>query len=250
MVEAAGGMFEGAFVSCGQLKELMANEDISLKLFDSSFAHCGPDVATSKENFKKEAIVGAKCIPMEMIHVEGAKFPFTFPSKPHFIATMKALSIRKSDIVVLYGQPPMVAIVGASRVWFMLNKFGHKNAYILDGNLSQWKEEGGKTEAGGEPGPSEPGDYDYDIDFSFNLNLEQISHFVEEGDTNKILLDARPLPAFEKPPKEGRSLGKMPNAIHVNPAKLMKPNNVHKSPEEIKEYLTGLGNNHSQNNTN
>jgi 3-mercaptopyruvate sulfurtransferase SseA len=54
---------------------------------------------------------------MKMIHLEGAKFPLPFPSKSHFIGKMKAMSIRKSDIVVLYGQPPKKAIFGAARVW-------------------------------------------------------------------------------------------------------------------------------------
>jgi 3-mercaptopyruvate sulfurtransferase SseA len=127
----------------------------------------------------------------------------------------------------------------------MLKKFGHKNAYILNGSLQQWKEEGGKTEAGGEPGPSESGDYEYNIDSSFIVNLDEIIDLVEEGDTSKNLIDARPQPAFEKPPKEGRSLGQIPNAIHADPTKLLKESgSVHKSPEAIKGFLTGLGNNH------
>ena len=60
----------------------------------------------------------------------------------------------------------------SSRVFYMLDAFGHKNVHILNGGLKKWVSEGRKTESWAED--SDEKDYAYTLDQSKYKKIEQV----------------------------------------------------------------------------
>ena len=63
----------------------------------------------------------------------------TMPSVKQFSSYMMELGIANDDVVVIYDNQGMYS---APRAWWLFKVMGHKNVYVLDGGLPQWKLEG------------------------------------------------------------------------------------------------------------
>ena len=86
------------------------------------------------------------------LHIPGAVFwdidevadklsnlPHTFPSNEQFQAQMKELGIGDDTTVIVYDG---MGLFSAARPWWILNSFGHKNVFVLNGGLPKWMAEG------------------------------------------------------------------------------------------------------------
>ena len=133
-----------------------------------------------RESFTQQHIPGAQLVsiqvdlsePMESTiseaHPNG--LPFTRVSDPELMSAMVArLGLRSiHDQVVLYSrpiptlQPPSsitVAMMGATRAWWVLHSWGFSNVWVLNGGLTSWCESGLPLEAG-ESSRAHPGEFE------------------------------------------------------------------------------------------
>mmetsp|Transcript_37423 Transcript_37423/g.50795 ORF Transcript_37423/g.50795 Transcript_37423/m.50795 type:complete len:105 (+) Transcript_37423:101-415(+) len=81
-------------------------------------------------------IASSQFLDLHFCRDQSSPYPFMMPSLGLFANTMRALQIRKSDLVVIYDDNNGWF---ASRAVFMLKAFGHENVKLLDGGLKKWK---------------------------------------------------------------------------------------------------------------
>ena len=58
---------------------------------------------------------------------------------------MKAVGVRKSDIVVVYDK---IGMISAPRAFWLFKTFGLENVFLLNGVFNKWQAEGRAIESG------------------------------------------------------------------------------------------------------
>jgi thiosulfate/3-mercaptopyruvate sulfurtransferase len=103
-------------------------------------------VVPGREDFLKAHIPGAAFVDMDHdVADTSAATHFMLPSSEQFAAAMSRFGIGDDTLVVSYSSANHW---WASRMWWMLQVFGHGKAAVLDGGFQKWKKEGRKIEAG------------------------------------------------------------------------------------------------------
>ena len=82
------------------------------------------------------------------------------PTERQFIDEMIAKDLRLDDTVVFYdaSKDPQKHANRAFRLALMLELFGHRKVFVLDGGLQKWKKDGQKTSSESK----KPFKYDFD----------------------------------------------------------------------------------------
>lgn len=98
----------------------------------------------------------------ERAHIPGAQFAdlrkalsgtdpelyFSLPDEQQFGQQMGRLGVSENSYVVVYS----AAYTGwATRLWWLLKTFGHRNVAVLDGGLKKWQQEQRRLKSGREP---------------------------------------------------------------------------------------------------
>lgn len=91
---------------------------------------------------------------------------------------MKAVGVRKSDIVVVYDK---IGMISAPRAFWLLKTFGLENVFLLNGVFNKWQAEGRPIESGDTEGAwkkvrsTQPAQGDFSFSFD-KRRIEQYSH--------------------------------------------------------------------------
>jgi thiosulfate/3-mercaptopyruvate sulfurtransferase len=110
-------------------------------------------VVPAREDFQKGHIPGAAFVDMDHdVADTSAATHFMLPSSAQFAGAMSQFGIGDDTLVVSYSSANHW---WASRMWWMLQVFGHRRTAVLDGGLQKWKKEGRPIETG--PAKLRPG---------------------------------------------------------------------------------------------
>lgn len=92
----------------------------------------------AKEVFNKEKIPNSKFYDIDEISDKSSPLPHMFPDNSSFIENMKALDIRRNDLIICYDR---LGIFSSARVWYMMKLFGAQNVAVLNGGYVKWEKE-------------------------------------------------------------------------------------------------------------
>lgn len=104
------------------------------------------DPKPGREDFERGHIPGARFVDIEHeLSAPGTTLHFMLPSAEQFGAVMSRLGVRNDTRVVTYSTANHW---WATRLWWMLRVFGHRNAAVLNGGFQKWQREGRPVEQG------------------------------------------------------------------------------------------------------
>jgi thiosulfate/3-mercaptopyruvate sulfurtransferase len=100
-------------------------------------------VANQPADFEAGHIPGAWFVRYSDIAVDGDGLQSELPPIDQLRRVLAAAGISDRSKVIVYG-----STIGATRMFFTLDYFGHPHARVLNGGLSAWKAAGGAIETG------------------------------------------------------------------------------------------------------
>jgi thiosulfate/3-mercaptopyruvate sulfurtransferase len=104
-------------------------------------------VVNQPAEFEAGHIPGARLVRYGDIAIDGDGLQSELPPVDQLRRVLAAAGISDRSKVIIYG-----STIGATRMFFTLDYFGHPNARVLNGGLNAWKANGGSIETG--PAPS------------------------------------------------------------------------------------------------
>ena len=112
--------------------------DPDLRIADATYylPSMGKDLRTE---FEAKHIPGAALFDIDDISDRDNPLPHMLPSPEKFASRMRKLGIGDGSRVVVYDAH---GLMSATRAWWMLRIFGHKDVALLDGGLPKWIAEG------------------------------------------------------------------------------------------------------------
>jgi thiosulfate/3-mercaptopyruvate sulfurtransferase len=146
----------------------------------------------------------------------------------------------RTHIIYATGEAlPNDEILSASMVAFVLEKYGVKDIWILDGGIPVWKAAGLPVtqEYFGNPSGKLPARGDSSI----ALNVDDVLKLKDKP--GYVLVDARPHNEYVGNDEVWLRKGHIPGAISFHWARLMEKNNTHKfkKPDEVRAELAAAG---------
>jgi thiosulfate/3-mercaptopyruvate sulfurtransferase len=100
-------------------------------------------VANQPGDFEAGHIPGARFVRYGDIAIDGDGLQSELPPIDELRRVLAAAGISDRSKVIIYG-----STIGATRMFFTLDYFGHPHARVLNGGLSAWKANGGAIETG------------------------------------------------------------------------------------------------------
>jgi len=119
-------------------------DDPSVRVVDASF-HLPTTGRDARAEYAERHIPGAALFDVDEIADPSSDLPHMLPPAAMFAARMAVLGIGSDVTVIAYDAPGSAA---ATRAWWMLRVFGHRDVAVLDGGLGKWIAEGRPVEAG------------------------------------------------------------------------------------------------------
>jgi thiosulfate/3-mercaptopyruvate sulfurtransferase len=153
---------------------------------------------------------GALFFDIDALSDPASPYPHMLPTTESFAASMSALGVADSDIIVVYEQE---GVFSAPRARWMLRSFGARHVHLLDGGLHAWTEARRPTESGPVERPA--------ANFHATLNSEAVhdlSQLKQSLAKHQQVLDARSAGRFQgtaPEPRPGLSSGHMPGATSI-----------------------------------
>ena len=138
-----------------------------------------------------------------------------------FAGAMSRLGVGDEMEMVVYEQ---ANVFSAPRARWMLQVFGARGVYLLDGGLQAWEEAGLPTEEG--PVHRPPATFQARPRTHAAVSFPQVQQAIVRREQ---ILDARPAGRFDgsaPEPRAGISSGHMPGSINVPSADLMEANRM------------------------
>lgn len=152
------------------------------------------------------------------------------PSREGFEAEMRRLGVGRDDLVVAYDDTGGSI---AARLWFLLRRFGHPAAAVLDGGLQAWA---GPLESGEVQRP--PGDFEASSPPDGGvLSYDDVASLRDAA-----VLDARTFERYTGAIEPtGVRAGHIPGARSAFWGDNLWPDGRFKSPEELRRRFLALG---------
>src|ERR1700722_2334090 len=187
------------------------------------------------EGFARGHIPGARFLHMEreLSGAAGAGGRHPLPGAQEFAEAIRRAGVNDDSVVVCYDDGPAVA---ASRAWWLLRHFGHRDAFVLDGGLAAWTAAGFplSTDA---PEVSEGG-FTLGETLAPAIDSDEVLDAAQDG----VLLDARDNERFQGITEPvDKVAGHIPGAVSAPTAANMGPDGRLRSAEELRERFEGLG---------
>jgi len=174
-----------------------------------------------------------KCDIESNFHNVGSTQPNTMPTVEQFTFEAQRLGVNANSVIIIYDNQ---GIYSAPRAWWMFTSMGHKNVYVLDGGLPEWR---GKGYATAECYDSKPkGDFVGRCMPDTVCNSEAVLNAID--DEGKTIVDARASARFTglaSEPHQGSRSGHIPKSINIPFLDLLLGFR-YKSPEDIKEIFS------------
>lgn len=214
----------GPLVDAAWLRKHLTDGD--LRLIDFRWYLRGKQ---GREEYLKGHIPGAVFVDLEEVTGEGpGRHPL--PTREQFETAMRKAGVNSATRVVAYDDAGGSV---ASRLWFLLRYFGHREAAVLDGGLQTW-ESALETEAS----HVSPGDFRAGApDHSKVLDVEAVRHL-----RGVPLIDARAPTRYrgETEPVDPKA-GHIPGALNAPFLGNLRADGRFKSPDELRERFSELG---------
>ncbi|MFB9218032.1 sulfurtransferase [Vibrio sinaloensis] len=162
-----------------------------------------------------------------------ATLPHMMPSEERFNSLAQAMGINNDSVIVVYDNSGTFA---SPRAWWMFRAMGHKEVYILDGGLTEWKAAGFVTTTAYHVAQSK-GDFVGQLNRDFFVNADYVLNQIDNHDS--LTVDARSRARFNSEvaePRPGIRSGHIPNSVCQPFIELMDGHKM-KSVEELKSIL-------------
>jgi thiosulfate/3-mercaptopyruvate sulfurtransferase len=149
--------------------------------------------------------------------------PHMMPTEETFTEEARKLGINNNSIIVVYDN---VGIYSSPRVWWMFRAMGHRNVYVLNGGLPEWRKNG------------------FDCVTSYSLPKNK-GNFVAKSnpklisdkndilkainDKNVLIIDVRSQERYlgeVSEPREGLRKGHIPSAVNIPFEKILNKNKL------------------------
>ncbi|MFC7489097.1 MULTISPECIES: sulfurtransferase [unclassified Knoellia] len=162
---------------------------------------------------------------------EGGRHPL--PDPDVLQEGLRALGVHDGDGLVVYDQQTSL---GSARAWWVLRWAGLTDVRVLDGGLAAWQDAGLPVTTD-VPAPA-TGDVTVHVGSVPVLDAEAAARVAQDG----ILLDSRAGERFrgETEPIDAVA-GHIPGARSAPMADQLQADGRFRSPEELRDYFTGLG---------
>ncbi len=213
-------------ISVKWLKENLDNE--KLIILDTSIKPVVDKTSGQEEN--EEVIPNSRKFDLNNVFSDKSNsLPHTLPKRSEFIKGMQELGISNDSIIVLYDNR---GIYSSPRVLFMIRELGHKQVYLLDGGLIEWKRKGNEIVSYDRKFYIQ-GDFGERFKETFFCDIKKVlNSFLK---SSYRIIDARSQNRFyglENEPRDNVKLGHIPNAINIPFASVLH-NNKYKTKEEL-----------------
>lgn len=146
---------------------------------------------------------------------------------------LRSIGAQPHHKIIIYDAK---ANVDAARLWWILQCYGHTNALLLDGGLTEWENQGYVLST--EIPFSKASDYDFPDEPSNDLLISFEDMQIAVQDSNTTIIDTRTLDEYiGKIQKNGAfRKGRIPNAQHIDWANAVEydGNKTFKSTKDLK----------------
>ena len=215
-----------AIIEASELKKLL-DEKAAVKVVD----------IRSAEDYEAGHITGAIQIARTEFEDPSGRVDALMATPEQMDRLLSAKGIANGDALVVYsGQksPQM-----ATRFWWVMDVYGHKDVRVLNGNYESWTAEGLPVEKG-RPEPLPQTEYR-----TAPADMGQVveSHEVRDHGADVVLLDARSLEEHtgEKVSSGAGRGGHIPGAVHVFFRDALDENGSFKPVSKLKALYEGVG---------
>jgi thiosulfate/3-mercaptopyruvate sulfurtransferase len=218
-------------VDVNWLKDNLGNEN--LIILDATI----PKATDKLFEMSTECIPGSLFFDLKNVFSEQNKpFPNTVPSPDLFEENAQLLGINTDSVVVVYDQH---GVYSSPRAWWLFKLMGHKNVFVLNGGLPEWKALKLKIQPTFSLSKVK-GNFQSKLKDQFLKSKENVLEIINNN-SNQII-DARSNKRFlgtEPEPRQGLRAGHIPNSKNLHYAKLTNGNKLI-STEEIRQLFTDL----------
>ncbi len=204
----------GNLVSVDWLKNHVNDED--LIILDATL----PKVGDKDKTLRTDCIPNALKFDLQGVFVgKNSNLPNTVPQLKDFEREVKNLGINSTSKIVVYDQH---GVYSSPRAWWLFILFGHKNVFVLNGGLPEWKKQGLEVNNKHKT-PNGLGDFiaNYQAQ-QFVSKLDVLRNIETE---QNIVVDARSAKRFNaevEEPREGMRSGHIPKSKNMHYASLTK----------------------------
>ena len=222
---------ESPLVSCKWLSEHL--EDDSLIIVDCRYSLM--DKGFGLAEYAKGHVPGAYFLDMEKkltgdVGEHGGRHPL--PDMHSFQESMNRIGLEDGKTVIAYDGDGS----GASRLWWMLNYFGHKEAKILDGGFQEWVESAFPVTV--EAPPEKRGSFRAHVAGHILVSREDLSmlphgsKIIDVRDRERYLGLVEPI---------DRIAGHIPGAINIPYREILEKPGKFRSREELEKLFADSG---------
>ena len=128
----------------------------------------------------------------------------------------------------------------ASRLWWVLNYYGHTNVRVLNGGWTKWTAEGRDVETGPSQVAGGGVTFTPQPNHAVESTVEKLKAAIGAGDT--VIWDVRTEAEYTGENSRGNArVGHVPGAAFLEWVNLVEEDDTFKSAEEIEEIARGLG---------
>ena len=186
------------------------------------------DIGRSKEEYDSGHIPGAVYLEVETVYGTVNGVSGMLPGPETVIPRLEAAGISNNSIVVIYDAS---GGLWATRLFWALEFFGHKDVHVLNGGYPLWEEQGRAVST---MAPSvSAGNFEYEIQWDKVADTDYILRNLENEEVQVI--DARSIGEYEGADVRAARGGHVPNAINLNWILNIDENQVFLSERELAE---------------
>ena len=189
------------------------------------------DVVPARKDFEKGHIPHALFVDLEHeLSTPDPRLHFMLPDAQSFARAMSRYGVSDDTFVVCYST---TSHWWATRLWWMLQVFGHQRVAVLDGGFQKWQMEGRPVETGPAPVPA-PGHFTVrEPNMGMVADRKQVLAAISEADVctvNALRAEQHTGTGGVHYGRRGHITGSIsiPSALHVN------DDNTFKSKEELR----------------
>jgi thiosulfate/3-mercaptopyruvate sulfurtransferase len=183
----------------------------------------------ARAEYETQHIPGAVFFDIDEIADTENPLPHMLPSPEKFASRMRKLGIGDGNRVVVYDAH---GLMSATRAWWMLRVFGHKDVALLDGGLPKWLAEGRPVE----DGPPMPRERHFTARFDHSQVRDKTQILANINTGREQVLDARAKGRFTGREPElwpGRRSGHIPGSHNLPFTDLLDPTNKTLLPADL-----------------
>ena len=177
-----------------------------------------------------------KCDIENNFHNVSSAQPNTMPTVEQFTFEVQKLGVNANSVVIIYDNQ---GIYSAPRAWWMFKSMGHKNVYVLDGGLPEWRDKGYVTAE--YYSSKSKGDFVGDFIAGTVCNSKTVLQAIDEKGI--IVVDARANARFvgtAAEPYTGLRSGHIPKSVNIPFLDLLRGCRF-KAQEDIRDIFLQQG---------